>query len=114
MIVAAATAGLATSIVVPGSNAHAGAPAWPYATMVQSIAGAPVRLRDRQITVDRDLVICNGEGRPIRRASVLRWKHFTCTQSIVEGRGVGRDVTFLVHVLTRTRFRIADARYGPN
>ena len=113
-LAAAATAGLATSVDVPMSRAHGGATTWPYATLVQRIAGAPVRLSDRRIRIDRDLVICNGEGRPVRRAGVRRWKHFTCTQSLVEGLRVGRDATFRVHVLTRSRFLITDARYGPD
>lgn len=113
-LAAAATAGLATSVCVPLSLGHGGATTWPYATVVQRIAGAPVRLRDRRIRVDRDLVLCNGEGRPVRRAGVMRWKHFTCTQSLVEGRRVGRDATFRVHVLTGSRFLITDGRYGPD
>jgi hypothetical protein len=113
-LAAAATASLATSLDVPVARAHEGVTTWPYTTLVQRIAGASVRLPDRPIKLDRDLVICNGEGRPVRRAGAPQWKHFTCTQSLVKGPRVGKDATFRVHVLTRRRFLITDARYGPD
>ena len=65
------------------------------------------------VRIDRDLVICNGEGRPVRRAGARRWKAFTCTQTLFDRNGITRDVTFRVHILGRTRFRIIDVRYGP-
>ena len=62
--------------------------------------------------VSPDLVICSGEGVGVRLRGVRRWRHFTCTQTLFRGQ-LGRDVTFRVHVLGRTRFTVTDVRYGP-
>jgi hypothetical protein len=101
-------------LAVAPAHAHDTRWAWPYATLTLRIAGKSVTLPDRRIRVSRKLVICNGEGRPVRRTGVRRWKHFTCTQTLFEGGRAGRDVTFRVHVLGRTRLLITDARYGPS
>ena len=108
------SAGAGAPSGVDHAEAHTGPTTWAYSTLMQRIAGAPVRLPDRRIRVDRDLVICNGQGRPVRRKGTRRWKHFICTQSLVAAGRVGRDATFRVHVLTRARFLITDARYGPD
>jgi hypothetical protein len=113
-VAAAVSTSFAASTGVPAAKAHDVPSRWPYATLIERIAGAAVRLPDRRIRVDRDLVICNGEGRPVRRDGIPRWKHFTCTQSLVAAGRVGRDATFRVHVLTRTRFLITDPHYGPD
>ena len=109
-----ASAGIGISPGLPVAGAHDVPSAWPYSRLMQRIPGAVVRLPDRRIRVDGDLVICSGEGRPIVREGIRRWKHFTCTQSLVATGRVGRDATFRVHVLTRTRFLITDPRYGPD
>jgi hypothetical protein len=104
---------LAMLSLAPEARPHDTRSAWPYRTLISRIAGKPVTLPDRRIRVDPDLVICSGEGRPIRRGGVRRWKHFTCTQTLFS-KGVGRDVTFRVHVLNRVRSLITNARYGPD
>jgi hypothetical protein len=105
---------LAVLALSPEARTHNTRSAWPYRTLIARIAGKPVRLPNRRFRVDRDLVICNGEGRPIRRAGVPRWKHFTCTQTLFNRRGVSRDVSFRVHVVGAIRLLITDARYGPH
>ena len=105
---------LAVLALAPEARTHDTRSAWPYRTLIVRIAGKPVTLPDRRIRIDRDLVICSGEGRPIRRAGVPRWKHFICTQTLFNRGGVSRDVTFRVHVLNRTRFLMTNARYGPD
>ena len=114
VLAAALSALLAASGLVASARAHAGTTTWPYTALMQRIDGARVRLPDRVIRVDRDLVICNGEGTPVIRAGVRRWKHFTCTQTLIQNGRVGRDATFRVHVVSPTRFLITDPRYGPD
>jgi hypothetical protein len=46
-------------------------------------------------------------GRP------ARWERFTCTQALLERRMV-RDVTFEVAALDAQRWRILNARWGPD
>jgi hypothetical protein len=105
---------LAMFVLAPTARAHDTRWAWPYATLTLRIAGQSVTLPDRRMRVDHDLVICNGEGKPVRRAGVPRWKHFTCTQALLIRGRVGRDVTFHVHVLGRGRLLITNPRYGPD
>jgi hypothetical protein len=104
---------LTALLVAPGARAHDTQSAWPYRTLIARIAGKRVTLPDRRIRVNRDLVICSGEGRPIRRGGLRRWKHFTCTQTLFR-KGVDRDITFRVHVLDRIHCLITNARYGPD
>jgi hypothetical protein len=104
---------LAMLVFAPTARPHDTRWAWPYATLTLRLAGQSVRLPNRSVRADRDLVICNGEGRPVWLAGVPRWKHFTCTQTLFTRSGVGRDVTFRVHVLGRTRLLVTDPRYGP-
>ena len=113
-VAAAVSAGIAASTGAPAAKAHDVAVRWSYSTLIDRIAGAAVRLPDRRIRVDRDLVICNGDGQPVRRDGIPRWKHFTCTQPLVAAGRVGRDATFRVHVLAMRRLLITDARYGPD
>jgi hypothetical protein len=100
-------------LAAPEARTHETRSAWPYRTLIARIDGKRVRLPDRRIRVNRDLVICSGEGTSIRRGGVRRWKHFTCTQTLFR-RGVDRDITFRVHVLDRTHCLITNARYGPD
>lgn len=104
---------LAVLAFAPDARAHDTRSAWPYRTLIVRIAGKPVTLPNRRIRIDRDLVICSGEGRPVRKGGAPRWKHFTCTQTLFDRSGVDRDITFRIHVLDRIRFLITDARYGP-
>ena len=102
---------LAASAAVAPAHAHSTPTSWSYAALMQKMDGATVRLAGRRFRVRSGLVICNGEGRAVRRAGVRRWKHFTCTQTLFLGR-LDRDITWRVHVLGKTRFRISDARWG--
>jgi hypothetical protein len=99
--------------LVPQARTHDTRAAWPYRILIARITGHYVTPLGRRIRVDRDLVICSGDGTPIRRGDVRRWKHFTCTQTVFDRSGVDRDITFRVHVLDRTRFIITNVRYGP-
>ena len=104
---------LAVLAVAPEARTHDTQAAWPYRILIARIAGHSLTPLGRRIRVDRELVICSGDGRPVRRGGVRRWKHFTCTQTLFDRGGLDRDITFRVHVLDRTRFRITNARYGP-
>ena len=104
---------LAVLLLAPVARTHDTPSAWPYRTLIVRITGHSVTSLGRPIRVDRDLVICSGEGRSIRRRGVRRWKHFTCTQTRFDRSGLDRDITFRVHVLDRTRFLITNVRYGP-
>ncbi len=103
---------LAASAAAAPAPAHSTRTSWSYAALMQKMDGVTVRLAGRRFRVRSEFVICNGEGRAVRRAGVRRWKHFTCTQTLFRG-GLGRDMTWRVHVLGRKRFRISDARWGP-
>jgi hypothetical protein len=103
----------ATLVDTPDARSRPTRWAWPYMTLIERIAGTRVSMRRGSVRIDRDLVICNGEGPPVRRGGVRRWNEFTCTQTLFDRGGIGRDVTFRVRVLDRARFRITAARYGP-
>lgn len=105
---------LAVLALAPEARTHDTPSAWPYRVLIARIAGHSVMALGRRIRIDRDLVICSGDGTPIRRRGVRRWKHFTCTQTLFDRSGVDRDVTFRVHVLDRTRFTVTNPRYGPH
>jgi hypothetical protein len=100
--------------VAPEARPHPTRSAWSYAALIDRISGTRVTVPDGRIRIDRALVICNGEGRAIRRGGVRRWKHFTCTQTLFDRNRVDRDLTFRVHVLGRTRFLVTNTRYGPD
>jgi hypothetical protein len=82
---------------------------WTYDTLLRRIAGEPVSVGPRTVRIDPELVTCNGEGRGVGRPA--RWERFTCTQALLEGR---RDVTFEVAALDAQRWRILNARWGPD
>jgi hypothetical protein len=104
---------LTALVFAPEAPTHTTQSAWPYRTLIARIAGKRVTLPDRRIRVNRDLVICSGEGKPILRGGIRRWKHFTCTQTLFRN-GVDRDITFRVHVLDRIHCVITDPHYGPD
>lgn len=103
---------LAASAAAVPAPAHSTRSSWSYAALMQRLDGTTVRVAGRRFRVRSELVICNGEGRAARRAGVRRWKHFTCTQTLFRS-GLGRDMTWRVHVLGAKRFRISNARWGP-
>jgi hypothetical protein len=105
---------IAALAAAPEARPHRTQSAWSYAALIDRISGTRVRMPNRRVRIQRALVICNGEGKPLRRAGVRRWKHFTCTETLFNPRGVDRDITFRVHVLGRTRFLITNVRYGPD
>lgn len=84
---------------------------WTYDTLSRRIAGKPVPVGGRTVRIDPELVTCNGEGRGVGRPA--RWERFTCTQAIIE-RTIAGDVTFEVVVLGAQRWRIVNARLGPD
>jgi hypothetical protein len=99
----------------PGANQRPGWPRrgdayWSYDTLRRQIAGEPVRAGRRTVRVDPDLVTCNGEGRGVGRPA--RWERFTCTQATFKRR-IGEDITFEILVLGARRWRIVNARLGP-
>ena len=104
---------LVLSVFEVEAESHRTGWVWSYPMLIRRIAEAPVPLSNRRPVIDRDLVICNGEGRRIRVRGTRGWKHFTCTQTLFQ-RGVDRDLTFRVHVRGKNRFHITNARYGPD
>jgi hypothetical protein len=94
-----------------GRESPSGAGAsWSYDTLLRSIAGEAVRAGRRNVRVEPDLVACSGHGRAVGRPA--RWTRFTCTQATFR-RGIGEDITFEVLVLGERRWRIVNARVGP-
>jgi len=107
---------IAVLVLVPSvraSESHRTRWSWSYSALMQRIVGARVPMPGRRIVVDRDLVICSGQGKPLRLRTGPRWKHFTCTQTLFRN-GIDKDVTFRVHVRGQRRFAITDVRYGPD
>lgn len=103
----------AAAVVVASGDAHSHAPPWRLANVVGRIDGSKVLIGAWSGRVQADSTQCNGEGPGVRYMSFRRWRHFTCTWTVFDGRGrVGRDVTFRVHTLTRTRLLISSARFG--
>jgi hypothetical protein len=95
------------------ASAHAGAPRWSIARTMERIDGAKIVIRRWRARVRSETTLCNGDGRGARWAGVRHWRHFTCTWTVFDRKGlVDRDVTFRVHALTATRFVITDARFG--
>jgi hypothetical protein len=84
---------------------------WTYDTLWRRLAGKPVRVGGRTVRIDPELVTCNGEGRGVGRPA--RWERFTCTQAIFKRRIAG-DITFEVVVVGARRWRIVNARLGPD
>jgi hypothetical protein len=73
------------------------------------IDGTRLNVGSRVVRIQSATTLCSGDGRHIRRAGRLRWKHFDCTFT-TQG-GLGRDVEFRVHVRGRLRFRLTDAHW---
>lgn len=104
---------VALAMQAPVAESHPTRWVWSYSTLIQRIDGARVTLSGRRVLVNRELVICNGEGRTRRFRGARGWSHFTCTQTLFRN-GLDRDVTFRVHVRGRSLFAITNARYGPD
>jgi hypothetical protein len=86
---------------------------WPYAELVRRLDGATVSVNHNRLSIDPSLITCNGEGPGTPANGGRRWNRFTCTQTTFRG-GVDRDITFEVVVLGDRKFRIRNARYGPD
>jgi hypothetical protein len=77
------------------------------------IDGTKVSIHKWSARVQSDTTLCNGEGRGARWSGVRHWRHFTCTWTVFDRKGlVDRDITFRVHTLTARRYVITDARFG--
>jgi hypothetical protein len=94
---------------IPPADAHAGAPYWPYAKVLQLIKGAKLHIGRRTLRVDASLVTCTGEDRRRIRNHVAEWRHFVCLEAQLPPK---RDITFRVHPLGRRAFVITDAHFG--
>ena len=86
---------------------------WSYAELIRRLDGATVTVDHSRLSIDPGLITCNGEGPGTPARGGRRWSRFTCTQTTFRG-GVDRDITFEVVVLGDRKFRVADARYGPD
>jgi hypothetical protein len=104
----------AACVCTPAADAHSGAPMWSIARTMERIDGAKLAIRRWSARVRSATTLCNGEGRGARWRGVRHWRHFTCTWTVFDRKGlVDRDVTFRVHTLTARRYVITDARFGP-
>ena len=82
--------------------------------MLERIDGSKVIVGRWSGRVDTDSTLCSGNGRARMWSGRRHWRHFTCTWTVFDRRGgLDRDVTFAVHVVSRRRFEIARARFGP-
>lgn len=92
-------------------GALAGPPAaWSsHEDVLARLEGRRIRLGGDTIPVNRDLVQCNGEGRPVPAGGTPRWSRFTCTLSSSRDEP---DVTFDVDVLRPDRLLLHSARRG--
>ena len=85
---------------------------WSYSHLMNRLGGTRVRVAGVAYRVDRSLVVCSGVGRARVARGIRSWPRFVCTQSITRD-GTLQDVTFVVRVLDRVRFRIVAPRLGP-
>lgn len=95
-----------TSPGLPSTSAY-----WPYAKMARRLTGRSLALPGGSVRLDGALLECNGEGPAVRRGATRDWRRYICTQTVVQ-RGVDRDVTFDVVILSDTQLRIVSPRYG--
>jgi hypothetical protein len=110
LAVACATVALA---FVPTAGAHQGAPMWSIPRVMSELDGDKVVIRHWSARVRADTTLCSGEGRSGRWRGMRHWRHFTCTWTVFDRKGlVDRDVTFRVHTLRTGRCLITDARFG--
>jgi hypothetical protein len=86
---------------------------WSYAELIRRLDGQAVTVHRSRVSLDPGLITCNGEGPGTPAGGGRRWSRFTCTQTTFRG-GVDRDVTFEVVVLGDRKFRVRNARYGPD
>jgi hypothetical protein len=86
---------------------------WSYAQLIRRLDGEAVTVAGKRVALDPGLLTCSGEGRGTPADGGRRWGRFTCTQTTFRG-GVDRDITFEVVVLGDRKFRVANARYGPD
>jgi hypothetical protein len=97
------------------ARSQGGAPrgSWSYAELIRRLDGEAVTVDGNRVSLDPGLITCNGEGPGAPAGGGRRWSRFTCTQTTFRG-GVDRDVTFEVVVLGERKFRVRNARYGPD
>ena len=108
--VASLLVGLAA--VAPAA-AHPGPYDWPIPTVMRKIDGSRVTIGRWHHRIDAAATLCSGDGRPVVRSGVRRWKHFTCTETTFSAsKGLDRDITFRVHVVSTRRFLITNAHFG--
>jgi hypothetical protein len=94
---------------------HGQAPrgSWSYAELIRRLEGEAITVDHNRVALDPGLITCNGEGPGTPAGGGRRWSRFTCTQTTFRG-GVDRDITFEVVVVGDRKFRVANARYGPD
>jgi hypothetical protein len=107
-----AVAAATCSFAAP-AGARAAAPMWSIATVLSRIDGAKVVIGHWSGRVKAETTLCSGVGASRRWSGVRHWRHFTCTWTVFDRKGlVDRDVTFRVDTVDRTHFVIADGRFG--
>jgi hypothetical protein len=85
---------------------------WPYKKLVARLAGRTVVLPRGRLRLDSALLVCNGDGVPLKTTASRRWRRYTCTQTLFKS-GVDRDITFDVVISSATQLSITSPRYGP-
>ena len=85
---------------------------WPYEKLVARLAGRTVVFPRGPVRMNTALLVCNGDGAPLKAGAARRWRRYTCTQTVFRG-GADHDVTFDVVISSATQLRITSPRYGP-
>jgi hypothetical protein len=85
---------------------------WPYKKLVGKLAGRTVAFPRGAVRMNTALLVCNGDGAPLKTGATRRWRRYTCTQTVFRG-GADHDVTFDVVIASATQLRITTPRYGP-
>ena len=85
---------------------------WPYEKVVARLAGRALVLPRGRLRLNSGLLVCNGDGAPLKTGASRRWRRYTCTQTLFQGC-VDRDVTFDVVITCATQLSITSPRYGP-
>ena len=112
--VALAVLVLAALVNAGAAGSHVGGALWSLTTVMQRVDNARVTIGGWSGRVRAPATLCSGHGVGLRRHSVRRWRHFTCTwTTFTPGGTPDRDVTFRVHPLDAKRFAITNTHFGP-
>jgi hypothetical protein len=84
---------------------------WSVAKVMRVTDDVRVRVGKNVVRIHAETTLCAGQGTARRRSGVRRWRHFACTYTTFNRRGIGRDLDFRLHVLGVRKFLITDAHW---